>query len=75
VREDGKFEVIDPAEGTAIIVLPTVSPFGFNFVTSIINLSDYMPAADENNPFGNLLPFMLMKNDNSNNSLLLALMM
>lgn len=75
VRDDGKFEVIDPAEGTAIIVLPTVSPFGFNFVTSIINLADSLPKADEENPFGNLLPFILMKDNGGDNGLILAMLM
>ena len=75
VRNDGKFDVIDPAEGTAITVLPTVSPFGFNFVTSILNLADCMPAADEENPFGNLLPFLLMKDNGGDNALALAMMM
>ncbi len=72
VREDGKFEVIDPYEGTAVIIIPTVSPFGFNFVTQIISIADYMPEATEENPFGNLLPFILGE---ENNGLALAMMM
>ena len=73
VREDGKFEVIDPSEGTAVVILPTVSPFGFNFVTQIISLADYMPKATENNPFGNLLPFVLAGNDS--NGLMMAMLL
>lgn len=73
VREDGKFEVIDPSEGTAVIILPTVSPFGFNFVTQIISLVDYMPEATEDNPFGNLLPLLLSGNDS--NGLAMAMML
>ena len=73
VREDGKFEVIDPAEGIALIIIPTVSPFGFNFVTQIVSLTDCMPEATADNPFGNLLPFMLGNGDS--NGLLLAMML
>lgn len=72
VREDGKFEVIDPYEGTAIIIIPTVSPFGFNFVTQIVSIADYMPAATADNPFGNILPFLLGED---NNGLALAMLM
>ena len=72
VREDGKFEVIDPYEGTAIIIIPTVSPFGFNFVTQIVSIADYMPAATADNPFGNLLPFLLGEDSNG---LALAMLM
>ena len=72
VREDGKFEVIDPYEGTAIIIIPTVSPFGFNFVTQIVSIADYMPAATADNPFGNLLPFLLGED---NNGLAMAMLM
>lgn len=74
VREDGKFEAIDPAEGTAIIILPTVSPFGFDFVTQIISLTDCLPAASEDNPFGNLLPLILSSGED-NNGLMMAMLL
>ncbi len=71
---DGRFTVINPYEGTEITILPAQSPFGFDFVTVVVTLTDFMPAADESNPFGNLLPFMLMGKDNNNNmGLMLAL--
>ena len=73
VREDGKFEVIDPTEGVAITILPAISPFGFSFITQIISLTDYMPDATKNNPFGNLLPLMFSEDSNMNS--LLTMMM
>lgn len=73
VVQDGRFTVINPYEGTEITILPAQSPFGFDYVTTIISLTDYMPKADEQNPFGNLLPFMLMGKDNNNLGLMLAL--
>ena len=57
VLNNNKFAVIDPYEGTAITILAPVSPFGFNFITKIVSLTDCMPEASEDNPFGNLLPF------------------
>ena len=72
--QNDRFKVINPYEGTEITIIPTQSPFGFDFVTAIISLTDFMPEADESNPFGNLLPFMLMGKDNNNNlGLMLAL--
>ena len=74
VREDGKFEVIDPYEGIAVTVLPLSSPFGFDFTECLVSLIDCMPAADENNPFGNLLPLMLAEKGD-NNAMALVMMM
>ena len=47
-------------------ILATQSPFGFDFITVLVSSTDYMPEADESNPFGALLPFVLAgKGDNS----------
>ena len=73
VREDGKFEVIDPSEGTAITILPLKSPFGFNYIPIIVSLTDFLPKADKDSPFGNLLPLLLTGSDN--NGLAIAMMM
>lgn len=70
--KDNKFMVINPYEGTEVTILPAVSPFGFDYIIAIVSLTDYMPAADVNNPFGNLLPFLIGK-DNQNLGLILAL--
>ena len=74
VRNDGKFEVIDPSEGVVITILPLNSPFGFNFTECLVSITDCMPAADENNPFGNLLPLIIAGNGD-NNALAMAMMM
>ena len=65
VREDGKFDVIDPTEGTFITILPLVSPFGYSYLTVIMSLLDCMPEASEDSPFGGLLPILLSGNNNS----------
>jgi len=65
VLDNGKFEVIDPYEGTAITILAPISPFGFNYLVQIVCLMDVLPEASAENPFGSFLPFILGKGDNS----------
>lgn len=58
--------VIDVTDGEYKKILPTKSIFGFDFITKIVSLIDFSAsAANEDNPFGNILPFLLL--DNSNN--------
>ena len=70
--------VIDVTDGEIKKILPTKSVFGFDFITKIVSLIDFTAsAADEDNPFGNMLPFLLLNNDNngSNDVLPLAFML
>lgn len=68
--ESGKILAIDPAAGEEKIIILTKSMFGFDFATKVVNLfSGFMGAADANNPFGNMLPLMLM-NDNKSEDML-----
>lgn len=54
-------KVVDVREGTEKEIYLTKSPFGFNFATKVVSLMDMTGAkADENNPFGNMLPFLMM---------------
>jgi hypothetical protein len=71
--ENSRLVVINPSAGTEMTVLPTASPFGYDYVDAIISLADYFPEADSENPWGNLLPFMMMGKDNSAIALMLAL--
>lgn len=54
--------VIDVIAGEEKTILPTKSPFGFNFIIRVVSLFDMNGAtiADAQNPFGNMLPFFLM---------------
>ena len=64
---------VDVSSGEEKVILPTKSPFGFNFVTKIVSILDMMPTsteANENNPFGNLLPFMIMGDNKDINPLM-----
>ena len=69
VREDNRLSVMDIFDGEEKVIVPSVSPFGFNFVTKVVSLFDFSNAtADESNPFGNMLPFLLMGDSKSNNT-------
>ncbi len=55
--------VIDVTDGEIKKILPTKSMFGFDFVTKIVSLVDFTAStANEDNPFGNMLPFLLLGN-------------
>lgn len=55
-------EAVDVIAGEAKTILPTKNMFGFDFVTKVVSLVDFgNPNAD--NPFGNMLPFLLMSNE------------
>lgn len=57
-------KVIDVAAGEKKTILPTKSMFGFDFVTKMVSMIDFTGMrASENNPFGNLMPLMLMCGD------------
>lgn len=62
-----KLTVVDPYAGEEKIIMPTRSPFGFNFVTKIVsmfNFQNMMAGASADNPFGAMLPMMLLMGDN-----------
>lgn len=65
---------MDIYEGELKIVVPTSNMFGFNFVTKIVSLVNFgTPTEDQ--PFGNMLPFLLMsEGKNDKNSMLMMAM-
>ena len=61
VNENGTFEVTDVRAGEAKTVIPTRNMFGFNFMTKVVSMFNAFtnaPTADQ--PFGNMLPFLMM---------------
>jgi hypothetical protein len=50
---------VDIYNAEAKNIMPVKSPFGFNFVTKVVSLVD-MTSANADNPFGNILPFLMM---------------
>ena len=63
INENGTFEVTDVRAGETKNIIPTRSPFGFNFITKIVSLFNGMMAPDKNNPFGNMWMFAMMSGD------------
>lgn len=63
-EKNGAVTAVDVRAGEEKKILPTTSPFGFNFVTKVVSMFtafENTPTPDA--PFGNFLPFMLMGED------------
>lgn len=73
---DTSIIVIDPRAGESKEILPTRSPFGFNFVTKLVSLLD-MTGIDANpdNPFGNMWMLALMGDKDCDMGTMMAMMM
>lgn len=66
----GTVEAINFRDCSVSHILPVKSPFGFNFVTKIVSLVDMSGMSpDADNPFGNMLPLLLLNNETDSNSL------
>ena len=60
VREDNRLCVMDIFDGEEKTIVPAKSPFGFDFVTKVVSLFNFNGSADASNPFGNMLPLLLL---------------
>jgi len=73
VLDESRLLVVDPKDGTEKTIMPARSPFGFDYVTTLVSLMDGFcndVDPDEENPFGKMLPFLFMGNTNNSNDLL-----
>lgn len=67
---------VDPRAGEEKKIIPTTNMFGFNFVTKVVSMFDAVGSAPTpDSPFGNMLPLMLMTDDNKLDPAMLMLMM
>lgn len=67
--------VVDVKNGEKKNILPTKSMFGFDFITKIVTLVDFSAAgASKEQPFGNLLPLMMLSGDNKSMKDMLPMM-
>ena len=68
-KVDGStFTVVDPYTCEVKTLLAAKNAFGFNYVTKVVNLMDNFNlagAASADNPFGNLLPLMMLSGNKS----------
>lgn len=77
-EDTGNPIVIDVIAGERKEILPTKNMFGFNFVVKIVNLMNGMfgdMKPNNDNPFGNMLPYMLMSDNINTDDILPFLMM
>ena len=73
--DDNVIDVVDISDGSYKEILPTKSPFGFNFITCVRSLIN-MGTANEDSPFGdNFLPYLLMMNEKNDKNLLPLLLL
>ena len=77
VYENCRIGVVDIATGENKIIMPTKSPFGFNFYTKVVNVMDMCGGmqASEDNPFGNMWMFALMSDGKCDDNMLPLMMM
>ena len=75
VTDDGVIAV-DVRAGEEKKILPTNSPFGFNFVTQVVSIFNaFNGAPTPDAPFGNFLPFMMMGEGNDVDPFVMCMMM
>ena len=75
---DTEIKVAKPWTKEIVTVIPETSIFGFSFYTKIINpFEGFSKGANADNPFGNILPFLMMQNDggDSMNPMMMAMML
>lgn len=71
-EEEKTIVAVDPCAGEEKTIMITRSPFGFDFCTKIISLIDMnkgKETANSANPFGNMLPFLLMSESEDKNEI------
>lgn len=72
---EGRIVVIDITQGEEKYILPKRNIFGFNYVTKIVSLLDMKNSgASAQNPFGNMLPFLLMQDSKELDPMMLLML-
>ena len=77
INLENGIQVVDVVAGEQKTIMPATNMFGFNFVTKVVSFLDvYAQAPTPDQPFGNMLPFMMMDDNGDNNdNMLMAMMM
>ena len=76
INENGTFEVTDVRAGETKNIIPTRNMFGFNFMTKVVSMFGAFtdaPSADQ--PFGNMLPFLMMGENKDIDPMMMFFMM
>lgn len=62
VNGDNTVTAVNYHDASVTTILPKKSPFGFNFITKVVSLMNFdKMSADQDNPFGNMLPFLMIQ--------------
>lgn len=70
--------VIDIYSGESKTIILSKSPFGFDFATKVVSITDFGAMSDsapsEDNPFGSMWPFLMLNGSDSIDPMMLAFM-
>ena len=73
---ESEIKVAKPWNKEVAYVIPETSIFGFSYYTKVLNMFEsFGNAADSDNPFGNMLPFMLMSQSGDTKNDMTTMMM
>jgi hypothetical protein len=75
VKGENRLNVLDIYDGEEKTIVLAKSPFGFDFVTKVVSLINMVGSADSANPFGNMLPFLMMSEGKGMDDMLPFLLM
>lgn len=74
--EEGKLIAVDVRAGEEKSIIPTKNMFGFDFITKVVSVLDAVQGAPTpNEPFGNMLPFLMLQDGKMDKNMALMLMM
>lgn len=78
-KNDSNLVVVDVVAGEEKSIIPTRNMFGFDYATKVVSVIDSFGglSANKDNPFGNMLPLLLLGDNKSGNTsdMLLPLML
>jgi hypothetical protein len=77
--KDGNITAVDIKVNEKKIILPTKNVFGFDFVTKVVSLFDNIQksgnAPDADHPFGNMLPLLMLSDENKDTDPMMLMML
>ncbi len=75
-KTDTSIAVVDIHSGEEKNIVPTKNIFNFNYLTKVVSMFDFSKNnASEENPFGNMLPFLMMADSKGGDNLLPLVLM
>lgn len=75
VCAENRLNVLDIYDGEEKTIVLSKSPFGFDFITKVVSLVNLVGSADTSNPFGNMLPILLLSESKNAEDILPLMLM